>query len=165
MVAGVQLIAAENACGDPVVDALEHPRECCEVGTDVVVCRLVEARRERDERLAGLHRETDRNAESCALGVGRERMAIAAQRVPEDAPRHALKVLVAPRLGRLDLRAGRRIGGEEGRVGLNAVELTGDLARALDLAIVELERRHRDAVEARQLAASPSRPPASGRRA
>ena len=66
-----------------------------------------------------------------------------------------LQLLVAEALGLLDRGALLGVGGEERRLGPQPVELAGDLARALDLVAVDLQRRHGDAGEAERRAATP----------
>ena len=142
------------------------PGQRGEVGADVLVGRLVEARRERDERLAGLRRRgrsarrAGRPRSRTPAGGGR-----AAARSRGSAGRRACSVS-SPQAS-ASSTAARAAGsaGKSGGSGAIAVELAGDLARALDLASVDLQRRHRDPGEARQPQDAPSRPPASGRRA
>ena len=74
-----------------------------------------------------------------------------------------LQLLVAEALGLLDRGPLLRVGGEERRLGPQPLELAGDLARALDLVAVDLQRRHGLRRGSRPPAAPPWRSPASGR--
>jgi hypothetical protein len=65
----------------------------------------------------------------------------------EQPPRHRLERLLAPALGLLDAGAGDRVAGKQGRIGSELVEEARDRAGALHLRAVQLQRRHRVAIE------------------
>ena len=103
----------------------EHPGQRGEVGADVLVGRLVEARRQGDDRRRGLHREPDRDPEPGALGVaaraasGRAGARSRASAGPPAAgPRRPSARPARP-------RPGRRVGGEERRLRARAGRARG----------------------------------------
>ena len=89
----------------------------------------------------GSGRPRSRASRARALVVVRERPA-------EDAPRDHLQLRLAPALRLLDGAAPLRVGRVERRLGHERLERLRDLQRALDLAAVELHRRHGAAAEA-----------------
>jgi hypothetical protein len=62
--------------------------------------------------------------------------------VAEEPARNRLKHLLGPALGFLDTRALLGVGGEQRPLGAHVVKDAGDPPRALDLAPVQLQRRH-----------------------
>ena len=161
----VRRIAPEHALRDPVVHPLELARERRHVGADRLVVGAVHPGGGGDDRRGGPDGEPDRHPELGALGVAAKRRAIALQRVPEDPAHGRLEDLVAPALGLLDrdpLVGVRRI---ERRLGADAVELAGDLARARSASCRRSSATARCSRESAGPAGRRARSPASGRRA
>ena len=115
-------VAAKNAAFDPVVDAVEPSREGGEVSLDRVVRYVVDPDLGGDDRRGGCDGHAVGDTDLRAVEVRAERLAVALDRVPEDAPDAVLEDLVAPPLGVLDLDALSGVRGEERRVGLDLVE-------------------------------------------
>jgi len=147
-VGGVAVGAADRARCDVGVDLVEEGGEGLEGGAGVGVGGFVEMGREGDEGAAGLDREVDRDAEVGALRVGAEVPLVTLEAPPEELADRVLELLVAEALGLLDRGAAVGVGGEEGRVGDDAVEGTGDRAGALHLLAADLQCRHRRPREA-----------------
>jgi dihydrofolate reductase len=125
-VGGVRRLAADRPRGNQGVDPVEHRGEGAEGGDRVVVGGFVEAGREGHDRRRRLHREPDREPDLGALRVAPQRLLVVLHPPPEDLADRVLQILVAEALGLLDRGAGGRVGGEEGRLGDEAVEGAGD---------------------------------------
>ena len=115
VVGDVALGPAERALGDQLVHVLDQPRERGEVAAHVLVGRLVEVRRQRDDRQRRAARDRHRHAGPGALEEGGDRRVVLLQRRPGEPPRNRLQHLVAPRLGGLDGGAALGVGRQQRR--------------------------------------------------